>query len=82
VATKVTPKKAAVAKKSGGAQKRKMFNPSAFMISPAVAPVQKKKSSGMALAGAPSLRDFLMPAKVKAAAATVQQLKNKFESVK
>jgi hypothetical protein len=66
---KVTPKKAAVAKKSGGAQKRKMFNPSAFMISPTVAPVQKKKSSGMALAGAASLRDFLMAAKVKPAAA-------------
>jgi predicted nucleic acid-binding Zn-ribbon protein len=65
-----TPKKAVVAKKSGGAQKRKMFNPTAFMISPAVAPVQKKKSSGLALAGAPSLRDFLMPAKVKQATTT------------
>jgi len=54
------------AKKSGNnGGKRKMFNPSAFMISPAVAPVAKKKSSGLALAGAPSLRDFLQPPKLK-----------------
>lgn len=71
VSVATPPKKSVAAKKNGGAQKRKMFNPSAFMISPAVAPVQKKKSSGLALAGAPSLRDFLVPVKVKSAA-TVQ----------